>query len=229
MTKKKLGRNAPCPCGSGKKFKKCCGKLPTATRAITESPIAVNQRIAYEGRVGRERKQWSEDFLAWKTKELEIISVGQKSAESASGRSISCVKGCSFCCSQYVGASLQECDGIVYWLYQHPDRLDTFVAQYGIWRKSLREHERVFKETSKAASISMANPLDSKAREIFTEKAEAYHQLNISCPFLVEDACSIYPVRPFACASHVVVSSPEHCKPSSSDTVESHITRADLC
>jgi preprotein translocase subunit SecA len=23
---KKLGRNAPCPCGSGKKFKNCCGK-----------------------------------------------------------------------------------------------------------------------------------------------------------------------------------------------------------
>jgi preprotein translocase subunit SecA len=25
-TKKKVGRNAPCPCGSGKKYKKCCGK-----------------------------------------------------------------------------------------------------------------------------------------------------------------------------------------------------------
>ncbi len=23
----KVGRNAPCPCGSGKKYKKCCGKL----------------------------------------------------------------------------------------------------------------------------------------------------------------------------------------------------------
>lgn len=22
----KVGRNEPCPCGSGKKFKKCCGK-----------------------------------------------------------------------------------------------------------------------------------------------------------------------------------------------------------
>ena len=24
-TRKKVGRNAPCPCGSGKKYKKCCG------------------------------------------------------------------------------------------------------------------------------------------------------------------------------------------------------------
>jgi len=23
---KKIGRNAPCPCGSGKKYKKCCGR-----------------------------------------------------------------------------------------------------------------------------------------------------------------------------------------------------------
>ncbi len=26
--KKKIGRNEPCPCGSGEKYKKCCGKLP---------------------------------------------------------------------------------------------------------------------------------------------------------------------------------------------------------
>lgn len=24
--KPKIGRNSPCPCGSGKKYKKCCGK-----------------------------------------------------------------------------------------------------------------------------------------------------------------------------------------------------------
>jgi uncharacterized protein YecA (UPF0149 family) len=24
--KKEIGRNDPCPCGSGKKYKKCCGK-----------------------------------------------------------------------------------------------------------------------------------------------------------------------------------------------------------
>ena len=23
----KIGRNEPCPCGSGKKYKQCCGKL----------------------------------------------------------------------------------------------------------------------------------------------------------------------------------------------------------
>lgn len=26
IAEKKVGRNVPCPCGSGKKYKKCCGK-----------------------------------------------------------------------------------------------------------------------------------------------------------------------------------------------------------
>jgi uncharacterized protein YecA (UPF0149 family) len=26
IQKSKAGRNDPCPCGSGKKYKKCCGK-----------------------------------------------------------------------------------------------------------------------------------------------------------------------------------------------------------
>ncbi len=26
IAEEKVGRNDPCPCGSGKKFKKCCGK-----------------------------------------------------------------------------------------------------------------------------------------------------------------------------------------------------------
>ena len=29
----KVGRNAPCPCGSGRKFKQCCGKDRPAGRA----------------------------------------------------------------------------------------------------------------------------------------------------------------------------------------------------
>ncbi len=30
----KVGRNDPCPCGSGKKVKKCCGGMPTAPSTL---------------------------------------------------------------------------------------------------------------------------------------------------------------------------------------------------
>jgi tetratricopeptide (TPR) repeat protein len=37
LESKKVGRNSPCPCGSGKKYKKCCGGEPAAKPAKEES------------------------------------------------------------------------------------------------------------------------------------------------------------------------------------------------
>ena len=34
----KIGRNDPCPCGSGKKYKKCCLDRPTPSPAFASSP-----------------------------------------------------------------------------------------------------------------------------------------------------------------------------------------------
>ena len=35
MTRPKTGRNDPCPCGSGKKYKKCCLKKESAAAPAT--------------------------------------------------------------------------------------------------------------------------------------------------------------------------------------------------
>jgi Fe-S-cluster containining protein len=178
------------------------------------SPTELNKRIAYEGRVGRERKEWCEYFISWKTEQLEQITAGQKQIEISTGNHISCSKGCWFCCSQHVGSSLQECDAIVYWLHQHEDALEAFLIRYHKWRNCLRDHEDVFQQVTRAGNTSLNQINDVRAREVFMQKAEAYGRLNILCPFLDKESCSIYPVRPFVCASHIVVSPPENCKPS---------------
>ena len=183
--------------------------------ALTLSPAEISRLTAYEGRVGQERKEWCEHFIIWKTGQLNKITAGQKHIETSTGNRISCSKGCWFCCSQYVGASLQECDAIVYWLHQHDDVREAFLTRYPVWRKHLRNHEDVFSQVNQAGSIMMSPPYDTSAREVFMQKAEAYGQLNILCPFLDNGTCSIYPVRPFVCASQVVISPPEHCKSSS--------------
>lgn len=42
----KLGRNAPCPCGSGKKYKKCCRTKNTSNnRYVKDIPHAVYDEI----------------------------------------------------------------------------------------------------------------------------------------------------------------------------------------
>jgi hypothetical protein len=35
----KVGRNDPCPCGSGKKFKKCCESKAAAQKTITSAQV----------------------------------------------------------------------------------------------------------------------------------------------------------------------------------------------
>jgi len=39
----------------------------------------------------------------------------------------------------------------------------------------------------------------------------AYGRLQLACPFLEEESCSIYPDRPVVCREVLVVSPPEHC------------------
>lgn len=187
------------------------------SQSPSSSATELNKRIAYEGQVGQERREWCEQFISWKTEQLKKITTGQSVIEKDSGHRISCSKGCSFCCSQHIGASLQECDSIVYHLYQRDDICRDFLRKYPAWRARLREHEKIFQEVNQAGSLAMCNPDDASAREVFMQKSRAYGELNIPCPFLEAGACSIYPVRPFVCANAIVVSPPEDCKSSSTN------------
>lgn len=47
-SKAKVGRNAPCPCGSGSKFKKCCGVPSKAQETPFELPPELREAIQFE-------------------------------------------------------------------------------------------------------------------------------------------------------------------------------------
>lgn len=72
MKKKKIGRNEPCPCGSGKKYKSCCiGNACEAGESSATNPTAqgFNLTYAYDSmmlanRVGREATLVAEHFDA---------------------------------------------------------------------------------------------------------------------------------------------------------------------
>src|SRR4030042_3910809 len=116
----KIGRNDPCPCGSGKKYKKCCGRIAESnfdhSRAIKS--IDLFKRLAYLGDIGRRRKQFCYHYMAQKEISLAKMETAQIEATYALGERISCHKGCYYCCAERVKASLQECEAIVYFLYQ---------------------------------------------------------------------------------------------------------------
>ena len=159
-----------------------------------------------------------QQYLAWKTDQLDKIATDQKRIATETGNHISCSKGCSACCSQHVAATLQECDAIVYWLHLHPIVREAFMARYSNWQNRLHENEAIFQRVTQTGSLAMSRPYDQQACASFMQESEKYLLLDIPCPFLDNGICAIYQVRPFVCASQIVVSPPDHCKPSRPET-----------
>jgi Fe-S-cluster containining protein len=113
----------------------------------------------------------------------------------ASGRQPTCGKGCSHCCRQELYAPRAEVEAIVEWLetsapHLIPD-LKTRIASWLDWYRT---------EYPKLAASGVG------PREVF------YHH-GPPCPALVDDACSIYPVRPVFCRTHYVISPADACRP----------------
>jgi hypothetical protein len=78
-----------------------------------------------------------------------MIQAQHKEAQ-AKGERMTCRKGCFFCCLLHVEATIQECEVIVYYLYQNEDALKSFLKNYPRWRNKIRENGDIFKELGEA-------------------------------------------------------------------------------
>jgi len=170
--------------------------------------LILNREIAYQGALGRYRENSCINYIKLKKTTFKDIEDKIIKTATANGRTISCHKGCSYCCSQTVGVSIEEAETIVYYLYKHEEALSNFTENYPVWREKVGENEsllcniyRTFIETgnrtNKQASLDIA--------------AKLYLDLNIPCPFLINKTCSIYEVRPWGCAIGMSTSPPEYC------------------
>ena len=64
----KIGRNAPCPCGSGKKYKKCClGK-----KVFSDSPVPTPSAKAVKPKSGKGARSWH-----WSTDEIRMFDTAE--------------------------------------------------------------------------------------------------------------------------------------------------------
>lgn len=211
----KTGRNDPCPCGSGKKYKRCCGAaLPTGlSKGQTENAIRFNQEIAYLGRIGRRRKEFCERFLDHKQRLLEQIDREQKEQAAARSQTISCHRGCAFCCNEWISASLGECELIVFHLYKHQEIMNAFAKAFPLWLEEVKKHPDILCRVEEARRKSFTSKLSKDSMQLLGSELKSYWSLQIPCPFLVGQICSIYEVRPWVCSSVFSVSPSEWCNP----------------
>ena len=137
----------------------------------------------------------------------EEAQVLEEARLSAEGKTRSCTKGCAACCRMLVPLSPPEAyalmDSIRSWPAEKQDRIAARLAQaksmllsHGLWHRLVELGE------------SALPPDDASLEPINRE----FYALRMACPFLEEDMCSIYDVRPAACRELLVTSPTEHCE-----------------
>lgn len=119
-------------------------------------------------------------------------------------QSVSCKKGCGVCCCQMVPVSVPEAVIITEVIESLPaDRKAAVEDALCKADKKLKESglkEQMFKIYS-----------TSTDKQVVIDTNRNYFDLHISCPFLVDGACSIYAWRPSRCREYSVLSPSDYC------------------
>lgn len=173
----------------------------------------LNKATAYQGKIGKKRREFCIDYIRHKQSVYETMEQEVVERVAAAGETITCRKGCSFCCSVYIEASIRECEAIVYYLYQNENILSQFYANYLQWRQQLREYGDLFKKCEQALSEMRDTGHNEVTQQAVADALLFYKMQNIACPFLDNHLCLIHEVRPYTCAAHFVTTPAELCNP----------------
>jgi Fe-S-cluster containining protein len=131
------------------------------------------------------------------------VAGGVAEQAAAAGHPVSCRVGCGACCRQLVPLSIFEAEGLAGWIRGLPE------AQ-----------QRALEGRFHAALLGLrdAGILDRLSPELWEEGSEEakrvvidYLKARVACPFLVEESCSIHPIRPLVCREYMVTSPSEFC------------------
>jgi Fe-S-cluster containining protein len=136
---------------------------------------------------------------------IESAIIGRVAEEAReAGSPISCKAGCAACCRQMVPLSLFEAEALAKWIHGLPEEQQAELEKrfHGAL-SSLREAGLIDRILDPAWRLE-----DGFAAEI----AEDYFHASVACPFLENENCGIYSIRPLACREYLVTSDPEFCR-----------------
>ena len=119
---------------------------------------------------------------------------------------IRCRAGCFACCHQLVVVSPLEAHALAEFVSQDPELAARVEAGITRWRTQIAAREDL------AGAMERFTRRDGYlSSEEGNELELLYWKAQLPCPFLSEGRCQVYPVRPFACREHHVLSEPELC------------------
>jgi Fe-S-cluster containining protein len=120
------------------------------------------------------------------------------------GNEVTCRAGCSACCRQLVVVSPLEAAAIGEYVGARPELAAVIDERANAWRAAV--------DAELSEQLSAFEAADGYVESDQGQELElSYWQRQLPCPFLADNRCSIYPVRPFACREHHVTSPPSLC------------------
>lgn len=132
---------------------------------------------------------------------LEVARVGEE------GRVPSCQKGCAACCRMLVPLSAPEAFAVRDWVRSRSVQEQArIIARFAETKVRLLSHG-IWQRLSELCEAS-----DHPGDDALDEVNRRYYELRLACPFLEEEACTIYDERPAACRELLVTSPADRCE-----------------
>jgi Fe-S-cluster containining protein len=170
------------------------------------------EKKAHAGGYGVWRKGYCRDYRKLQQESCAEALANLLPRIAPTGKAITCHRGCTYCCSDYVSIPVAQGMVIVDYLYGSEERLQQFLKAYETWQRRLQSQPASVSVMQRLEALTTYSPVvQPTPQALLTE----YFDLGIPCPFLTGAGCLIYPVRPICCASHFAVSPPPWCAPGS--------------
>jgi Fe-S-cluster containining protein len=126
---------------------------------------------------------------------------------TAAGQAISCAKGCAACCRMLIPVSVPEAFALRDMVASLPESRRTSI-RHALVDTAVR--------LDRAGLLAQLRQVAETDRPITDEQMEpinrAYYALKLPCPFLENEACSIYEDRPAACRELLVTTPADWCQ-----------------
>jgi len=173
---------------------------PVAAPKIALQFRVMGETVSIEADPPAERMRLDETLPVLRAIDDRLVEI----AAAKNGEPVSCAKGCSACCrGPLVPVTPPEALAILLMV----EKMD-----------APRQGEIRSRFVDRAAQLEAAGLADeflrrggSPTEEHARVNVRRYFELGLMCPFLEEDACSIYEDRPFVCRQHLVTSPKELC------------------
>lgn len=88
MTAQRVGRNDPCPCGSGKKYKKCCLASEAGAPSGTSKPLGTRESLGSEDKILDDMQGDLQQLSQWSREARSAIDSGQYEKAARLSRTI---------------------------------------------------------------------------------------------------------------------------------------------